>query len=115
MELRNIQINGLSIVANVSPTPPNNCGPNNNGTYPNETVTGSLSGTNVWGDNTYGYTDDSDFDKAVVHSGLATVGQSVTIKKTSVGVKNNYPGSTVNGVTTLAYPAAWCGVIIELV
>jgi LCCL domain len=115
MEIRNTEISGLTIVANVSPTPPNNCGPNNNGTYPNETVTGSLTGSTVWGDNTYGYTDDSDFNKAIVHSGLAFEGQTVTIKKTSVGIKNNFPSTTQNGITTTAYTFPWCGVTIQLV
>lgn len=116
MELRNCEIRNASIGGGSSPPPPpNSCGPFSNGTYPNETVTGSLSGSTVWGTNDYGYTDDSDFNRAVVHAGLAAVGETVTISKTSQGIKNDFPGTSANGITTSAYPAPWCSVIIELV
>jgi hypothetical protein len=116
MELRNISLSGVAISgSNSTPPPTNTCGPNANGTYPNETVTGTLTGNTVWGDNVYGYTDDSDFAAAVVHAGLATPGQTVTIKKISQGTKNNFPSTIANGITTTAYPNPWCAVIIELV
>jgi hypothetical protein len=115
MEIRNCEITNLAISASTAAPPPvNTCGPTNNGIYPNETVTGSLTGGSVWGTNSYGYTDDSDFNRAVVHAGLATVGQTVTITKTSVGTKDAYPSTTENGITTTAYTYPWCGVTIAL-
>ena len=84
------------------------CGP-----YSNQTVTGSLTGTPVYGSNPY--SDDSDFNVAVVHAGLISAGQTATIKKTSVGYSYNFVGTTANGVTTEDYEAGWCGVTISLV
>jgi hypothetical protein len=116
MEIRNCDITNLSISSgSTAPPPVNTCGPTSNGIYPNQTVTGSLTGGPVWGTDEYGYTDDSDFNRAVVHAGLATVGQTVTISKTSLGVKNAFPSTTQNGITTTAYPFPWCAVTIALV
>ena len=83
------------------------CGP-----YPDEVVTGSLTGGPVWGSQPY--TDDSDFNRAAVHLGLISSGQTATIKKTSVGYLYDFPGSTQNGVTTFSWTTGWCGVEISL-
>lgn len=83
------------------------CGP-----YSDEVVTGSLTGGPVWGSQPY--TDDSDFNRAAVHTGLITPGQTATIKKTSVGYLYDFPGSTANGVTTDSWATGWCGVTISL-
>lgn len=77
-------------------------------------VTGSLNGGTVWGNNTQGYTDDSDFRRAVVHAGLLTPGQSGIIAFTPLGFRTNYNGTTSNGVTTTAWPSGWCGVQLSL-
>ena len=89
-----------------TPAPTGNCGP-----YPDITVTGGTSGT-VWGSNPY--TDDSNMGKAVVHSGLAKVGETVTIIRTNVGFLSNFVGSTANGVTTTPWTRGWCGFTIAL-
>ena len=77
-------------------------------------VTGSLNGTAVWGNNQYGYTDDSDFRRAVVHAGLLAPGQTTDILFTPLGFKTNYPGSTANGITTSAWSSGWCGITLSL-
>ena len=116
MEIRNCDITNLAISSGTTAPPPpvNTCGPTSNGIYPNETVTATTTGSAVWGTNEYGYTDDSDFARAVVHAGLATVGQTVTITKTSLGIKSAYPGTTQNDITTLAWTNPWCAVTIAL-
>ncbi len=84
------------------------CGP-----YPDQTVKGSTSGSSVWGSNPY--TDDSDFNKAAIHAGLISVGQTATIRKTSAGYLYNFVGSTSNGVTTSGWTSGWCGVTLSIV
>ncbi len=77
-------------------------------------VTGNTSGSTVWGTNSFGYTDDSDFARAAVHSGLVASGQTRLIKFTNLGVKSGYPGSTSNGVTTNSWSTNWCAVQLSL-
>ncbi len=81
------------------------CGP-----YPDITVTGTTSGS-VWGSNPY--TDDSAWGVAAVHAGLLAVGQTGTLKRTSVGYMTGFPGSTQNGVTTSTWSSGWCGVYLS--
>lgn len=75
-------------------------------------VTGSLSGGRVWGSGPY--TTDSDFNRAAVHAGLVSVGESAIIELHQAGYLNNYVGSSRNGVETLSYPSYYCGVNITL-
>lgn len=84
------------------------CGP-----YSDLVVTGSTSGGSIWGSNPY--TDDSDFNKAALHAGLISAGQTATIRKTNAGYLYNFTGSTFNGVTTLPWTTGWCGVNISFV
>ena len=90
----------------------NTCGGPSCGPYPDVTVTGATSGP-VWGSSPY--TDDSDIGTAAVHRGLLTVGQTGTIRKTSVGTISDFPGSTANGVTTWPWFSPWCGINLSLV
>ena len=83
------------------------------GTYTDEIVTGSLIGGEVWGSQPY--TGDSDFNRAAVHAGLISPGQTATIRKTSVGYLNDFSGSEANGVITSSWSKGWCGVEIDLV
>jgi len=86
--------------------PPPTCGP-----YGDVTVTGKLSGT-VWGSGPY--TDDSDFGVVAVHSGLAAVGETVTLSPVGISYYPSYSGSTSNGVTTLDWNSGWCGYNVAL-
>ena len=63
-------------------------------------VTGSNSGS-LWG--TEIYTDDSTLAKAVVHMGLAKVGQTVIVKVQILPGQTSYTGSTQNGITSSSY------------
>jgi hypothetical protein len=77
------------------------------------TVTGRTSGGTVWGDNSYGYTSDSDFARAAVHAGILTAGQTGYVSFTSLGDKPGpFPGTTSNGVTTTYWPTNWCAVTL---
>ena len=84
----------------------------NEATSATQTVTGSLTGTTVWGSNPY--TQDSDFAVAAVHAGLVAPGATATITKNFVGYLQNYSGTTANGVTTTNWTTGWCGVEISL-
>jgi hypothetical protein len=81
-------------------------------TYVN--ITGSLEGSGVWGNNVFGYTDDSDWNKAAVHAGLAYPGQSIRVVLTCLGTKSGFPVTTANGITTTAYPNMWCAVKLTI-
>ena len=71
-----------------------------------------LVGDLVWGSQPY--TADSDMSVAVVHAGLGSPGQQVTIEMYNEGYYSNYAASTANGVTTLRYLDKWCGFYIRL-
>lgn len=71
------------------------------------TVTGSTTGSTVWGTNPY--TSDSHMGRAAVHAGILTNGQSGSITLTVLGSLASFSGSSANGVTTLSY-GGWCGV-----
>ena len=73
------------------------------------TVTGSTTGSTVWGSNPY--TDDSDMGCAALHAGVLTSGQTGQITLTVVGSLTSFTGTTVRGVTTYDY-SSWCGVQI---
>ncbi len=77
-------------------------------------VTGALAGGTVWGDNTFGYTDDSNWGTAAVHAGLLNVGSKGTIFREVLGMKSGFPGGTQNGVTSTPYAPSWCAVKISL-
>jgi len=68
-------------------------------------VTGKLEGS-VWGTDVY--TDDSALAAAVVHAGLLRPGQTGLVRVTILPGRENYAGSTRNGVTSSDY-AAWNG------
>ena len=74
-------------------------------------VTGSTEGA-VWGDGPY--TDDSNFGKAAVHTGLVEVGESAWLEPYSVDKYPSYTGSTANGVTTYDWSGEWCGFYIKI-
>ena len=78
------------------------------------TLTGSLNGAPVWGNNSFGFTADSDLRRAAVHAGLLLPGQTGVISITSTGYKSNFPGSTSNGVTSSGHPG-WCAVQLNLI
>lgn len=68
-------------------------------------VTGSLSGT-VWG--TIVYTSDSSLPTAAVHAGLLEAGETGRVKVTKLPGRDDYEGSSRNGVTSLKY-GPWQG------
>jgi hypothetical protein len=68
-------------------------------------VTGSASCC-LYGSGTY--TDDSSLAIAVVHAGLAGVGQSVVVKATVMPGQSSYTATTAHGVTSFSY-GAWGG------
>ena len=80
--------------------------------YPDETVTGSSSGT-VWGSNPY--TTDSTLSAAAVHAGLIGVGETAVIRRTVLGELNNFTGSSNNGITSSSYNSSWCAVQLSIV
>ena len=77
------------------------------------TVTGTTGGS-VFGSGPY--TLNSDIDTAAVHAGLITPGTTAVIVKKSASPDriSNFPGSTRNGVTSLASSNTFTGVIDEL-
>jgi len=81
----------------------------NHNTYYTGMVTGQTFG-NIWGSNNYGYTDDSRWAVAVVHAGLLAPGQTGYIKFTPLGIKNNFPSTTSNGITSSTWLTNWCAV-----
>jgi uncharacterized repeat protein (TIGR02543 family) len=80
--------------------------------YPDETVTGSSSGT-VWGSNPY--TTDSTLAAAAVHAGLIGVGDTAVIRRTVLGELNNFTGSSNNGIISSSYNSSWCAVQLSIV
>jgi hypothetical protein len=94
------------------PTPP----PHTTGVFPScvlnsniiITATGTLNGGGIWGDNNFGYTDDTDWARAVVHSGLAIPGETVKIFINCSGIKTGFPASYENSIYTSEYPNPWC-------
>lgn len=81
--------------------------------YPDIVVTGTTSGSSVWGSNPY--TNDSDIGKACVHNGLLTVGETATIRRINAGYGSGYVGTTANGVSTLSFSGSWCSVYLRKV
>lgn len=79
------------------------------------TYTAAINGATVWGNNSTGYTTDSNVAAALAHSGLLAPGASGNITITSLGKLSSYTGTTANGVTTSSYGAAWCGMKLSLV
>jgi hypothetical protein len=93
------------------------------------TVTGSLTGGTVWG--SYAYTYDSDMNKAAVHAGLVSVGETAQIRQyypqdwSTIQINDNWTGtptvytgyysSTKNGVTTTSWDTPFCGVLLRRV
>lgn len=75
---------------------------------------GTINGGRVWGNPNDGYTDDSDLARAAVHSGLLRIGERKNIKVEPLGLRNNYHGTSENGVETLSYGSNWCAVQLSL-
>jgi hypothetical protein len=73
-------------------------------------VTGSSSGSEVWGSNPY--TNNSDWNRAAVHAGIVSVGETANIRFYSPLDYNVYTGSNLNGINTLDY-GSFCGVYIR--
>jgi hypothetical protein len=70
-------------------------------------ATGMLEGQ-VWGSGPY--TRDSIVGAAAVHAGLLKPGESAVLRLTIASARDQYPGSTKNGVTTSDYaifPYCW--------
>ena len=59
----------------------------------------------VWGTDIY--TSDSSVCRAAVHAGLITFANGGTVTFEMLGERNNFVGSTRNGVTTLSYSPTW--------
>lgn len=75
-------------------------------------VTGSLNGDPLWGNNSQGYSDDSDISRAVVHAGLASVGELIRARLTAKDYVVPISGLTSNGITSLPLTAGWCGITL---
>lgn len=71
-------------------------------------ITGKISGI-VYGNNTNGYSQDSDLAAAAVHAGLLAVGEYATIEQYSWSNYSPYIGTTANGITSKNYQKASCG------
>lgn len=86
------------------------------GSYAIGTVTASDNGPSapIWGNNSYGYTDDSRWNRAVIHAGLLSAGQTAQIKFTLLGSKNTFPSSSSNGIVSSPWLGNWCAVSLEL-
>lgn len=79
-----------------------------------KSVTARTTGGVIFGDNNYGYTDDSDLGMAAVHSGLLQPGQTQNIYFTCIALRNNFPGSIRNSVTSYGYEGGWCAMTLSL-
>lgn len=81
--------------------------------YPDIVVTGTTSGSNVWGSSPY--TNDSNMGKACVHNGLLAVGETATIRRINAGYLSGHVGTSANGVSTFSYNNPWCTVYLRKV
>lgn len=81
--------------------------------YEDRRITGSTSGSAVWGSNPY--TSDSDFAVAAVHAGILQPGETQYIRITDLGSFNAFTGSSRNGVTSLPWTTDWDAVFLTLV
>lgn len=81
-----------------------------NETPPSQMVTGSLSGTTVWGKNTSGYKSNSDLARAAVHAGLLAPGVTGFITVSPLDVLGSFTGSTANGITSNSYASPYCAI-----
>lgn len=72
------------------------------------------SGGAVWGTQDFGYTDDSDFNVAVVHAGLLQPGAKARIRIEYQGSKQHYPGSQANGVESMSWESEFCAVKLHV-
>lgn len=75
--------------------------------------TASASGSAVWGNNSGGYTTDSNMGRALLHSGLLAAGQSGNVTVTPLGTVTSFTGTTANGITTKSY-GSYCGMKLSL-
>ncbi len=75
----------------------------------NQSVTGQTSGGSIWGNNSSGYTTDSNLGMAAVHAGLVSPGQAAFIFIQALDTVSSFTGTSANGVTTNSYGNAWCG------
>ncbi|MSR70589.1 hypothetical protein EXS62_00945 [Candidatus Kaiserbacteria bacterium] len=88
------------------------CATDHPSAYTPITVIGTASGS-IWGGNgtaNGSYTWDSAVGKAAVHAGLVSIGQTMDITRTSMGLSSSYAASTQHGVTSLSYSSSACGV-----
>lgn len=79
----------------------------------NATYTASSSGA-VWGNNSSGYSINSNIPAALVHAGLLPAGASAAVTITPLGTISSYTGSTANGVTSSSDSAPSCGMRLSL-
>ncbi len=70
-------------------------------------ITGAIDGS-IWGGVDGFYTDDSDLSTAAVHAGKLNVGQRDVVKVRMYAGRDEYFGSTQNGVTSDDY-GSWVG------
>ena len=87
----------------------------NYGTFFTGFTVGSISGSVVYGDNTYGYVFSSDIRRAVVHAGILSDGQAGNIKIALLGNRNNFPRSFSNNIQTEALNFEACAIQLSLI
>jgi hypothetical protein len=71
--------------------------------------------SSIWGNNTDGYTDDTDLRVAAVHSGVLAHGQTGRIRIRNLGVKSRFDGTYENGVRSRYWMGNWCAIKLEAV
>ena len=81
---------------------------------PSGVYTGATSGGRIWGNNTDGYTRDSNIGMAIVHAGLVSPGQSASIVVTMLDMRPQFTGTTANGITTDSFAAAYCAMRLSV-
>ena len=79
-------------------------------------VTASTPGTQglIWGNNSGGYTDDSDFRGVVVHAGILLPGQTAYVRFTNLGILNSFVGTTANGISSLLWTGPGCAITVSI-
>lgn len=75
----------------------------------NQSVTAQDTGGAIWGNNSGGYTTDSNLPRAVLHAGLLSSGQTGFIYVQALDTMSSFTGTTANGITTSSYGSSWCG------
>ena len=81
------------------------------------TVTASLTTVTpgLWGNNSEGYSADSDMARAVIHANVLAVGEKGRVRVSSLGLRSYFTGSLSNGIQSQNLYSPWCAIRLTLI